>query len=245
MTDGRDYLVAVEREFTRHRGGDPFLTPADWELAHGWEVKGVPLEAALAGIRTALAARLRPSPRTPLRHCAPAVEREFRAAKARVAGTAATFGDAPPSGATGPTSGPTSGPAPASEESASGPGDAVHELVARLAAFRAPEALGADPETASRLEAAAKTAAARLEALAAEPGTDKAPDLEAAWSDLLDDMTKALPPSVLDACRRQAAEALEDHRSRMPDTTYRHSFRQAVRRRAARKLGLPPFVSAG
>ncbi len=73
-----DYLREIERVFVSE-GGGPFLAPADWEVARGWESEGVPLEAAVAGIRRALAAGGR---RRGLRHCAAHVRAAAKAGPA-------------------------------------------------------------------------------------------------------------------------------------------------------------------
>lgn len=83
-----DYFREVERAFVALRGGPGFLAPADWQVVADWERRGIPLEAALAGIRAALSNRAAVSPRLPLARCAPAVDRAFAALRLRSAGSA-------------------------------------------------------------------------------------------------------------------------------------------------------------
>lgn len=224
-----DYLVVVEREFTRLRGGAPMLTPADWEVARGWEKRGVPLDAALEGIRSSLGRRLRPSLRTALRECETAVNAAHRARKRRAAGTAATLPE-PSSAAPGGTE-------------ASGPDAAAGGLPAELAGWRTPRVLGLAPDAAARLEATVHAEAARI--AAETPGAPGASSRELASieRDLLARLAALLPAETVTEVRRSANEALAAHRGRMPEAVWRESFGRAVRRRIARKLRLPDFGS--
>ncbi len=215
MTRPDDYLVAVEREFTRRRGGAPLLTPADWEVARGWERSGIPLEAALEGIRTALDQSLRPSPRMPLRRCAAPVEAAAAARKRRGAGGVRN---------------------PSVEEDRPEP-----DPVVLLASWRAPPGLAVDPETAGRIEALARAGAAEIRGLREDRSDSRrrAARIETAWAALLDRLVAALPPPVQVELRRAAVAALAGHRERMPERGWRRAVHEAARRRAAGRLGLP------
>ncbi len=68
-----DYLREIERAFVARRGGAPFLSPADWELASRWESSGIPLDVVISGIHHAFASG-RPDRRASLRTCSAAVE---------------------------------------------------------------------------------------------------------------------------------------------------------------------------
>ena len=212
-----DYLVAVEREFTRLRGGAPLLTPADWDVVRRWERRGIPLEAALEGIRIALDRSLRASPRMPLGRCESA------------------GGGAPPPGGRRPGGAPAPRPAPAAPPRP--------DPVVVLSGYRTRTGLGADPETAAGIEAMAREAAIEIrgvlrEARAEAPNAGEA-RLEAAWAALLDRLGRALPPAVRADAHRGALAALSGHRERMPERSWRRAVREAARRRIARRLELP------
>ena len=81
-----DYFRAVEQRFTALRGGVSFLTPGDWDVASGWQKRGIPLDIVLAAIGGVFARLPRREPRMPLARCAPAVEAAFRNHRRRQAG---------------------------------------------------------------------------------------------------------------------------------------------------------------
>jgi hypothetical protein len=76
MTAGEpDYVRAVAERFVKLRGRGLMVSPADLEVAAGWEKAGVPLRVALRGVAAAF--RSRPDIRS-LAQCRPAVAAEVR-----------------------------------------------------------------------------------------------------------------------------------------------------------------------
>ncbi len=105
-----DYFRAVEQRFTSLRGGVPFLTPGDWDVATGWQERGIPLDIVLAAIGGVFARLPRRAPRMPLARCAPAVEAAFRNHRRRGAGAASGATESPGSGPGPEPPGPLQGP---------------------------------------------------------------------------------------------------------------------------------------
>ncbi len=68
-----DYLREIERVFVSRRGGVPFLSPADWEVASRWEANGIPLAVVVEGIARAFGVG-GIGPRSGLGSCSAAVE---------------------------------------------------------------------------------------------------------------------------------------------------------------------------
>ena len=233
-----DYLVAVEREFTRLRGGAPLLTPADWDVVRRWERRGIPLEAALEGIRVALDRSLRASPRMPLRRCESAVEAAAATRRRRTGGASAPR---PAASAPRPAASWFRPAASSFRPAAAAP--PRPDPVVVLSGYRTPTGLGADPETAARIEALAREAAIEirdvLRGARAETPSVREARLEAAWAALLDRLGRSLPPAVRADVHRGAVAALSGHRERMPERSWRRAVREAARRRIARQLGLP------
>ena len=241
-----DYLREIERVFVPLRGGTLFLTPADWEVARGWEERGIPLAAALSGIRAALSGGGPFSPRTPLRHCAPAVEAAFAALRRRAAGAAPPT---PPAAATTLPAPATTLPAAGATPPAAGAGrdswrglDLLAEALVRWTPDRAAIS---NPEAAGAARAAARAAAAGVRELDAASAPELEDRLAALERELLDRLRAALAPAIREKVAAEARRALAAHRGRMPEAVWRESLAQAVRRRVAAALGVPAFSPAG
>ena len=231
-----DYLREIERVFVPLRGGTLFLTPADWEVARGWEERGIPLAAALSGIRAALSGGGPFSPRTPLRHCAPAVEAAFAALRRRAAGAAP-----PAAGTTLPAARATLSAAGAGRDSRRG----LDLLAEALVRWTPDRAAISNPEAAGAARVAARAAAAGVRELDAASAPEFEDRLAALERELLDRLRAALAPAVREKVAEEARRALAAHRGRMPEAVWRESLAQAVRRRVAAALGVPAFSPAG
>ena len=245
-----DYLREIERVFVPLRGGTLFLTPADWEVARGWEERGIPLAAALSGVRAALSGGGPFSPRTPLRHCAPAVEAAFAALRRRAAGAAppaagttlpAPATTPPAAGATPSAAGATPPAAGAGRDSRRG----LDLLAEALDRWTPDRAAISNPEAAGAARAAARAAAAGVRELDAASAPEFEDRLAALERELLDRLRAALAPAVREKVAGEARRALAAYRGRMPEAVWRESLAQAVRRRVAATLGVPTFSPAG
>lgn len=222
-----DYLREVERVFVALRGGAPFLTPADWEVARRWEERGIPLRLALSGIRAALGSHGAIAPRTPLRSCSAAVEREFAALRRQRAGAAPPPAAAPPDDRSG-----------------------LEELAETLRRWTPDPGLVA-PGRAAEARAAARAAADRVSSLGvpvAGPEGARGGCFESRLGeidrDLLDRLRTALAPAARERISAHARRALAGHRARMPEPGWREAVAQAVRRRVRESLGVPPLTLA-
>lgn len=213
-----EYFRAVERTFVELRGSGMFLTPADWDVVCRWEERGIPLDAVLAGIRTALTGRTRGSSRTPLAECAAAVEAAFDAVRRRQAGAPVRIRNADDA-----------------------PGGRLDRIAVHLREWTpAAEAL-ADPAAAGALRARARAAAERLERLGKDKGGGGASaedTLREIEGDLLAGLEAALRDAVRDEIEAEVRRTLEPYRTRMPASAWRDAFRQAFRRRVSRVFGL-------
>ncbi len=216
-----DYFREVERAFVSLRGGAAFLTPADWQVVNDWEQRGIPLSAALAGIRAVFSGRTAVSRKMPLGRCAAAVELAFDARRRQSAGTARL----PPRAG----------------------GGCLEERLAALAGTLdrwTPEGGAAPPPGAAAAVAAARE---QIVALARETPPD-APDsevesrLEKIDERLLAAMEAMLGPAARGMIAQEAARALAAHRERMTDPVYRDALARAVRRRVRLALGLPSLT---
>ena len=216
-----DYFRAVERTFLDLRGGDLVLSPADWDLVSRWEESGIPLEVVLSGIRAAFSGMIRVSPRMPLRECARAVEAAFDAKRVRQAG------------ATTPSE-----PAPEAETG-------LERLAGRLGSWSPAGALLANPETAGDLVAAARDAAMRIERLgkSADASASAGETVQVIENDLVNRLQAALPDAAREEIETEVRNKLAPYRTRMPESTWRRTFDQAVRRRVGEFFGLGPLSS--
>ena len=216
-----DYFRAVERTFLDLRGGDLVLSPADWDLVSRWEESGIPLEVVLSGIRATFSGKIRVSSRMPLRECARAVEAAFDAKRVRQAGAAAPREPAPEAG-TG-----------------------LERLAGRLRSWSPGEARLANPEMAGDLVAAARDAAAQIERLgkAASASASAGETVQAIENDLVIRLQAALPDAAREEIETEVRNRLAPYRTRMPESTWRKTFDQAVRRRVGEFFGLGPLSS--
>ena len=215
-----DYFRAVERAFVDSRGGGLVLSPAEWDLVCRWQERGIPLEVVLSGIRATFSERIRASPRMPLGECARAVEAALHARRAQRAGAAAPRETAPETG-TG-----------------------ARRLAARLRSWAPGEACLANPETAGDLVAAARDAAARIERLgkSADAPASAGETVQAIENDLVIRLQAALPDAAREDIETEVRNKLAPYRTRMPATTWRRTFDQAVRRRVGEFFGLGPLI---
>ena len=214
MTRGRppDYFRAVERAFVTLRGGMAFLTPADWDLVRSWEQRGIPLTAALAGMRAALSRGVPISPRTPLRQCAAAVEEAFDLHRRRSAG------------------------APAAPPAEPAPRERLDRLAESLRAWAPARGAPCRPDMAGNLEVAVRAAGERVAALGLDPDADSR--LAAIESDLIQRMKAALPASAQERIAAESARALAAHRARMPAPVYREALSRAIHCRVREAFGV-------
>ena len=214
-----DYFRAVERTFLDLRGGGLVLSPADWDLVSRWEERGIPLQVVLSGIRATFSGKVRVSSRMPLAECARAVEAAFDARRGRQAGAAA-----PPQ------------PAPEAETG-------LERRVGRLGNWSPAGALLANPETAGDLVAAARDAAARIERLgkSADAPASAGETVQAIENDLVNRLQAALPDAAREEIETEVRNKLAPFRTRMPESTWRKTFDQAVRRRVGEFFGLGPL----
>ncbi len=212
-----DYFRTVERTFLDLRGGLT-LTPADWDVVSRWEKRGIPLEVVLSGIRAAFSGRTRVSARMPLGECTREVEAAFDAKRLRKAGAAV-----PP-------------------RPEAGTGNDPDRLVDRLREWSPERGPVVNPGTAGDLVTAARQAAARMERLGAAPGAsaDTAKALKAIQKDLLARFAAALSAEAREEIESEVRQKLAPYRARMPESTWRETFEQAVRRRVEQVFGLGP-----
>lgn len=210
------YVRAVERTFLGLRGGGLMLSPADCDLVCRWQERGIPLDVVLAGIRTAFSGKIRVSSRMPLGECVRAVEAAFEAKRARRAGAATTPEAAPEAGV------------------------GLERFASRLRNWSPGRAQLADPEIASDLVAAARDAAARIERLgtAATAPASVGETVQAIENDLVARLQAALPEAAREEIETEVRNKLAPYRTRMPESTWRRTFDQSVRRRVGEFFGL-------
>ena len=210
-----DYFRAVERTFLDLRGSGLVLSPADWDLVRRWEERGIPLEVVLSGIRATFSGRIRLSSRMPLGECSRAVESACDARRVRQAGAAPR--DVAPEAGTG-----------------------QERLVGRLRSWSPDPARLANPEMAGDLVGAAREAAARIERLGksqnASAGVGET--VRAIENDLVIRLQAALPDAARDEIETEVRNKLAPYRTRMPESTWRKTFDQSVRRRVDEFFGL-------
>lgn len=214
--DPPDYFRAVERAFVRLGGGAAFLTPADWDLVRSWEQREIPLAIALSGIRSALLRRRPTSPRTPLRHCAAAVEEAF-AARRR--------------GSAGAPTGPAAEPAPR---------ERLERLADSLREWTPAPGAPCAPNLANELEAAVRSAAERVSRL--RPDARVETRLAAIEKELVERLQAALPAPAREKIARDSRLALSAHRARMPASAGREALARAVHRRVREAFGIRPLT---
>ena len=215
-----DYFRAVERAFLDLRGGGLVLSPADWELVCRWKERGIPLETVLSGIRATFSEKIRASSRMPLGECARAVETAFDARRIQQAGAA--------------------GPRDAAAEAGPGP----ESLLGRLRRWSPDRARLANPEMAGDLVAAARDAAAQIERLGknANASAGAGETVQAIENDLVIRLQAALPDAAREQIETEVRNKLAPYRTRMPETTWRKTFDQSVRRRVGEFFGLGPLT---
>lgn len=215
-----DYVRAVERTFLGLRGGGLVLSPADWDLVCRWQEREIPLEVVLSGIRATFSGKVRVSSRMPLGECARAVETAFEAKRAQRAGAAVPREDA---------LGAESGREP---------------LVDRLRMWSPARETLANPETARDLVAAAREAAARIERLdrIANASAAAGESVQEIENDLVIRLQAALPDTAREEIETEVRKKLAPYRTRMPESGWRKTFDQAVRRRVGEFFGLGPLT---
>jgi hypothetical protein len=212
-----DYFRAVERTFLALRGGALFLTPADWDQVRRWEERGIPLEVVRSGIEAAFAGRVRVSPRMPLGACAREVEAALGRNRVQQAGAAGSR----------------------DEEARAETG--APRLVDSLRKWSPPRETLRDPDASGEVVAAVRDAAREVERLH-EASAATAEALQAIEDALLAGLPAALAVPVRQQVEREVEARLAPYRTRMPESTWRKTFDQAVRRRAGRIVGLEPFT---
>ena len=215
-----DYFRAVERAFLGLRGGGLVLSPADWDLVCRWQERGIPLEVVLSGIRATFSGKIRVSSRMPLGECAPAVAAAFDAKRVQQAGAAAPR-DAAPEAAT-----------------------RQERLVRRLRGWSPDRARLANPEMAGDLVAAARDAAAQIEGFGKKKSASASAGetVQAIENDLVMRLQAALPDAAREKIETEVRNKLAPYRTRMPASTWRKTFDQAVRRRVGEFFGLGPLT---
>lgn len=212
-----DYFRAVERAFLQHRGGALFLTPADWDLVRQWEERGIPVEAVLSGIRATFAGRVRVSSRMPLGACARAVEAALDRSRVGQAGAAG------------------------SRDSKAREETGVRRLVDSLRQWSPMRETLRNPDASGEAVAAVREAARKVERLD-ETAAATAEALQTIETELLTELQAALAAPLRQRVEHEVEARLAAYRTRMPESTWRKTFDQAVRRRVGRIFGLEPFV---
>jgi len=215
-----DYVRAVERTFLGLRGGGLVLSPADWDLVCRWQEREIPLKVVLSGICATFSAKVRVSSRMPLGECARAVETAFEAERAQRAGAAVSPDDG--------------------ERAESG----RERLVDRLRMWSPARETLANPETARDLVAAAREAAARIERLdrTANASAGAGESVQEIENDLVIRLQAALPDAAREEIETEVRKKLAPYRTRMPESGWRKTFDQAVRRRVGEFFGLGPLT---
>ena len=223
-----DYFQEIERLFVELRAGALYLTPADWEVACGWEERGIPLSAALAGIRATLSRGRRVSPRAPLRLCSAAVETAWSALRREAAGSALR-----PAAA--------DGYAPIDSTA----GTELARLAASLREWT-PRGEGISAaDAAGELRSAALEAAEKVAALSGDPEPGCEARLTEIEAELLDRIETTLAASVREQVAADASRSLAAYRSRMPESSWETARVRAVRRRVGERFGVPPLTLSG
>jgi len=203
------YVDAIEGHLRARRGQDHALTPRDFALAKGWCEAGVPLAAVLVGIDRAFEAGGRVSS---LAYCRRFVE-ELVASGPRPQAR--------------PSPAPERVPLPDLEQMLSA-------LLERLTALRpGPKACFEPPLR--------KIAEVRdLLAVAARPNWDY---LRGKLREIDDDVSaaalQALPAADAEACRAEAARAVERHRGRLDDAALSDAMARFAIQRARERFALP------
>lgn len=213
-----DYFRAVERTFLGLRGAGLVLSPADWDLVRRWEERGIPLEVVLSGIRATFSGKVRVSSRMPLGACSRAVEAALDARRVRRAG-AAVPGETVPEAETG-----------------------LERLGGRLRRWSPDRARLANPDMAVDLVDAARDAAVRIERLGKSPDASASAGdtVQAIENDLVNRLQAALPDAAREKIETEVRNKLAPYRMRMPESTWRKTFDEAVRRRVGEFFGLGP-----
>ena len=216
-----DYFRAVERTFLDLKGGGMFLSPADWDVVRGWEERGVPLDVALSGIRTAFSRRTRAPSRMSLGECAAAVEAAFDALRLRRSGAGSR-----------------------SPEDNTEVRHRLAQLADQLRKWSPAPGSFPDEKTAAELVAAASEAAAELDRLGRDEGASAGAErvLGRIQDALLIRLQAALPDATLGEIESAVRNKLEPYRRRMPESTWRETYEQAVRRRVGQVVGFGPLT---
>jgi len=197
-----NYYTEIEEYFWQKRGAHLLVSTLDWAVIESWQKAGVPLEIVLKGIDRAFEkydARRRGRPIKSLLYCVDAVAQVADETKEAAAGR---------------------GPSPSSAERPRGfdPEDVVRFFHDNAAALRAAAHVC---EQAPLAQAFTETAEA-LEALAAQPATSAAGNLEdlerhltVFEEKLLGALTQATPADELVALRREVERGLGPYRRKM------------------------------
>lgn len=203
------YVTAIEAHLRARRGQDHALTTRDFALAKGWCEAGVPLGAVLVGIDRAFETGARVSS---LAYCRRFVE-ELVASGPRPQAR--------------PSPAPERVPLPDLEQMLSALLDRLSDLrPGPMACFEPP---------------LRKIAEVRdLLAVAARPNWDY---LRSKLREIDDDVSaaalQALPAADAEACRVEAARAVERHRGRLDDTALADAMARYAIQRARERFGLP------
>ena len=220
-SDARDYFRAVERTFVDLRSGGMFLAPADWDLVRRWEERGIPLDVVLSGIRAAFSGRTRVSSRMSLGECSGPVEAQFDSLRLQQAGA---------------------GRPPPDDETESR--QRLEQLAAHLRKWSPAAGSLSDPAIAADLVAAACKAAGELDRRARGEGASTG--AEQALEEIEDALLIRLQAALADATRagieNEVRNKLAPYRKRMPESTWRKTCEQAVRRRVGQVFGLGPLT---
>jgi hypothetical protein len=221
-----NYYTEIEEYFWQKRGAHILVSTLDWAVIESWQRAGVPLEVVLKGIDRAFErydAKRRGRPIKSLLYCVDAVADVAEEAKEAAAGR-------------GPQAQATERPAPFS------PGEIAAFFHANAAALRE----AARRQQATGLQQAFNDIAAALEALAAQPTTEKTSNLEELErhltvfeEKLLAALTQAATAEELVELRRQVERGLAPYRRRMKAEQLALIEKQFMQKQLFERYGLP------
>ncbi|MFQ5663812.1 MAG: hypothetical protein ACE5HL_08270 [Terriglobia bacterium] len=225
-----NYYTEIEEHFWQKRGAHLLVSTLDWAVIESWQKAGLPLEVVLKGIDRAFEryhSKRRPRIIKSLLYCVDAVAEVAEEAKEAAAGRGPSrnFG--------------TGGERPAPFS----PGEIANFFQANAAALRA--TARRLPENSSPAQGFTEIAAA-LEALAAQPATESAANLEdlerhltVFEEKLLAALTQAASADELVGLRREVERALAPYRRRMKTEQLALIEKQFLQKQLFERYSLP------